>query len=180
MLDAFGGEEVKRAHRSTSTFRGRRGRLHPRLRRVTGRRRAGVRRDLEAIALVRDDLIDHRTREHRGEPGHATRADATSAVLLVCFGAGRDEVLVGREAALFVGAESPDLGAVTQVEADTAALAAATAGKAEHADAVRLARIEDRPAFGVATSAVQLEQVLAVAHVGAASLPLERPVEVCL
>src|SRR4029077_6364799 len=73
--------------------------------------------------------------------------------------------------------EPADGGAVAQVEADAAPLAAATAGEAEHARAVGLRRIEHGPTLGVAARAVELEEQLPVAHALARVEPRLRPRE---
>src|SRR5262245_43763615 len=50
-----------------------------------GRVRREVRRAVEAVALVADDLFDHLLGQHLGEAGHAAGSDAAVAVLLERF-----------------------------------------------------------------------------------------------
>ena len=76
---------------------------------------------------------------------------------------------------LGAGTEPPLGRAVAQVEADAATLTATATGQAEHARAVGLRRVEDRPALRVAARAVGLEQQLPVGDVRARVSPRLRP-----
>src|SRR5439155_541910 len=89
------------------------------------------------------------------------------------------ELDLGVEAVVLIGAEPADL--VAEAEADAAAEAATTSRFADAVETPGLAgghaRIEARPARGVAACAVGLEDQLPVAHVGAPPSPRLGPGE---